>query len=519
MPFNTTHGPAAGLALPRAHAARTGAHDDALALASFCLLAALLTIWSYLHSAAPINTGDYWRIARSLFITVGHGVPLAEHYPIEPVGALKHLVPVSSMGILAMVLTGLHVLFGQTQFHTATLFLALNLIFWSGGLLVIARSGATARIVATLAMLTGYLGCAYFFKSLYEDAMVFALGPWVFLGLREALRHERYAIFIGATLLLVFAKVQMVFALPPIAALLLARGRGRWLPLYLLLIVLGFSKAATLADVNAYNRLYNGIGWTLQGVTDWPARDFFARRGYFYEHGAELQARSEAIARTLPAGGSGAPDLLGTSYWPTGLALQTAAEARGDRADWTQTIASGRPLQLAGFLASHPVIALDWARTAWTLFLRSDYELRYLRPDHQPDPAQPWLARADVAAGAPLVPALMLALSAVALVAALRPGQRGIGLGYAWLFLVAPLFVAFGDGFFEYEKHLLPLLMLSIVLGSHLACELLAPAPASVSPRASASRPRFAWWRGRAPRRPTASSAAPASATSDAPRP
>lgn len=188
---------------------------------------------------------------------------------------------------------------------------------------------------------------------------------------------------------------------------------------------------------NSYNRVFNGIGWTTQGVSSWPVNEFFARIQYFEAHKAQLERYS------LSAEPIDGVVLMGTSFWPYGQDLFD--QDKNPELAYQARVAVST-LSYAHQMWSHGIGSL--LASVYQVALHSDYSLHYLKGTRQG-----FLAYRDS-----LLSKLgyVLAGLAITMLVLCRTPVHLLLLGTV---VVAPLFVFVGDGYYEFEKHLIPYFM------------------------------------------------------------
>lgn len=408
-----------------------------------CLLACLVAIALTAAITHPaINTGDYGRTSRSFDIEIAMNTA-----PTCPVFKPElSSPPASPASILGMALGGITRASGGDCLAMSWWFALLSAMFW-GGVLVLAAPLAGRRLVAVCGIaVLSYLLFAELIDSFYEEAFFAALIPW--LAQVRFGTWRRTALALGIAGLALIAKAQAIFLVPVLVLLFRERSVApRWREWALLgaviVVALGFNavKAHHYSGQNAYNRIYAGLGWTALDAAHWPPVEFFARRDYLY---AQRQSDPDMLVTQC------APDdeaLLGTSYWPTANAIVTgrlpvSAQARADVQN----------LGLRDFIAcareiGHPLRTLG---QIYAITIRSDYNLAYLR---SVPPPRPLVAVADLR-NALLRWAAPLFL-AFAVIAALTLRSRFFALSAAYIVVLSPLFVFVGDGFYEFEKHMM----------------------------------------------------------------
>lgn len=401
-----------------------------------------------------VNNGDFWRAAAPAGIAPGMWEPLDARYPIGTAEGAGQ----GTLGWLVAGLAAAHRGLGLDAFELGSLWLVFTGVFLAGVLrLSLDRdsSRGTPLAAASLAIFALY---GFYFQSLFEEAVVLAALPWLLAGLVRARDGGGTRLLLATGAAVLASKVQMVFLLPVLAYGLLTtptRGRVRKaLGLFLLAGAAALSLQALsnagLAPSNAYNRFFNGVGWTLQGVADWPTANFTERYRYFQANQAALQQRSAAWE---PVPGQ---RFLGTSYWPEGAALGSG-EAE-DRALHDRLVALGAPARLAAWLAERPAAAGAYLASVYRITWAADHRLDYVRTRPRGDHLVP--AAFTDATDAVMRHLGVLFLAGGALLAVLARGTGRRVLVVYWV-LGAPLFAVLGDGFFELERHLAPYLMLA----------------------------------------------------------
>jgi hypothetical protein len=407
------------------------------------LCAVVLVALDVAASQAPwLNNGDHWRVA-------GKWVDLADWQAwqdCKPVQFQPGLPRSTGAALFALNAAAHHALGAcmVAEAHgalLALLMLAGVVALWSGGGLTPWRG---------LALLLATLAFAPMMFSHYQEAVLLPLLPWALLAIDLLWHRSRLLPFLCVGVLLLAVKAQMALLLPLLLAVLWAASHVRRIaPAPALLVAAALSLVAAYlvvaqrhhGDANGYNRWFNGVGWTLQGVAEWPARSFSERQAHFEAHREALIQRSAA---QVPGP---AQAWMGTSYWPDGLRLK-------DSAQWPElspVVASTWWLQR---MLSSPTLAVSWAVTAWRVTLQSDYTLAYLQSRRPPSawlesPRQAVLAHAG----------WLWLLGLLGLVWASWRLRSGVVLAAAVWWAAMPWLVVAGDGYYEFEKHLLTYLV------------------------------------------------------------
>jgi len=403
-----------------------------------------------------VSNGDYWRTAQNMGVNLDHPAILADYYQFNTLATL----PKSTLGILVALLYWPQRWLGFHGYHTVLLFYALNAIFFCG-LYRLLQAKDTDRLRGPMLLMFSalYLVFGFYFKSLYEESMVLALSPWMNLGLYRIKYQGNSKVFTLASVLLVFAKVQMIFVLPVViaifyycdASVFVCKSKRFSCEVIILAGMAAFHFSGIYAQINDYDRFYNGMGWSLQKVSTWPARNTPDRLRYFYQHQTQLQLRSKTFE----------PDpvdpRLGTSFFPTELPQVRGKLDDRHKAAILKILFRGRMVALCGFLIAHPGVAIQYFKNIYWVALDSDYAVRYLRPQiaiHVPI----GVMLAGLSNGVLYWAGYVFYCTGMVLLVVKPNGLKWMVIGY--FFLGAPVFAVLGDGFYEFEKHMHVYLML-----------------------------------------------------------
>ncbi len=428
-------------ALPRA-ASRPLA---ALALAVLALAGATTLLQLAVFEIHLVNNGDGFRVLDKAFVDrrlIGSGLPFAPSYRMLPIEAVPpiRLLPDSLSGLLVLAIALASKAMGLTLFHCWVLTLVYHALFLAGlWALVASLATRVARALVLLAagaFLLCPLGIGYF-ASPFEEAAVFALFPLWAAALRRAEDGPRgVALAVAATMALIYAKPSlMLFALPALALLPGLRPARRWLVLGLLAaVVLGglLRNQIRYGDPNAYNRVYNGLAYSAAGVSGWPERHFLARTEVQGDRvGAQGFAESGLPEPARP--------FWGTSFWPVAGTLS--------RERFAELAAAGRGPAYLAKLARAPSLAGAVAVEGWETARRADYRLAYLFPGPIRPPVDAGLRHLGL-----LLPVALAILVAAVLARERRAATLTLPL------VLSPVFVVMADGYYEFEKHMMPFL-------------------------------------------------------------
>jgi len=408
-------------------------------IAYFLIL--LLFIAIYLQPML-LNSADYRRVLRGLF-----DFPVLTDLPqcVEFTSGVR--LPSSSMGLFFMLTAAVHKALGVDCFYNKSLSYVLYTVSALGSVLAIRH--AKDNILRVVAVNVLAIIFSFIVSSYYEEAALIAVIPWFIYGLSKLRREGKYFIFVGAAVLLTCAKAQMIFFIPFVVYLLWTSNgwhaeHKRKIVLSLCAIILATMAANALRTnfvvPNAYNRLYNGIGWSTQNVSTWPANSFKERRDYFEKNHKNLQGLSAGY-ELFPA-----EPLLGTSFWPTGNAIfsDTTSPEQAERVRYE--------IGLTQYLRTlmHFSVATDWLKSTYLVYLQSDYSIAPL----QGTPGSELQAYVEQLRFHLLKYFGYIYCLAVLLIFAVRYKASKESLIFMpYFLLLPPLAVVFGDGFFEFEKH------------------------------------------------------------------
>jgi hypothetical protein len=399
----------------------------------------------FFYQAPLLNNGDYHRITHQLVqIPAYQGLNQA-CLEIRPDA---FFIPSSLASLVFEINVGFTNLIGQTCWSLESYFLILASIYCIG----LYRCIATSLPLPTLiGLLVAPLFFSPFFKSLYEEGIVLALLPWVILGIYRLRTQGKVLEFTITSALLLLAKTQLVLLAPAMLYAIFLYGRALKLPTLKIIFVSGILLLAVAGSLyqkqkqedglaNAYNRLFNGIGWSMQSVHSWPANHFSGRLQYFSSHQDELQEITKD-AELVPN-----LNLWGTSFWPTGLELLTS----GNDQRWENIDRQLNPKSFLKFFYIHPSALIQYLQNGVLVFTNSNYALGALQE------ILPSLIGTGLTVLNNYSLQSVIWLYALLLIYCLL-SRSGFGrLLSIGILIGAPFTVLIGDGYFEFEKHLMP---------------------------------------------------------------
>lgn len=430
---------------------------------------------SHMWELGRIDNGDGWRVLRRATVFGSERwlrQPVQWHYEMAPfsVNAIVQSLPKATSGLLVFVLAILHRCLGFTQFHVWTMvacYLAIYL-FGAGCWVRAARTwplrGANALLFSLLLLNPFTLS---YFNSFYEEAAVFALMPWWTYQTQRSFQNPSAANlrwFYVSTAAMLLSKTQMTPVLLVAGALHLWRLKAITWQMGLIALLAAMSAAKGVhqhEQFNAFNRVQNGLAYSVSGVSHWASRDHEAR---------QLEAKQRVSwqsGREL-----GLPDDLraswGGGFWPDGVAASDAARAEASH--------TGKVGTYLSILWMHPSALGMLIKESYLTAAQADFTMAYIYMRHgqlEPAPASSgWQA---------LMAHLGWLYWLAAGTCALAFWQRNLCVGaLTAVILISPLFVVLGDGYYEFEKHLLPYLSLSIGIAACLLAQT-KPAPSGAS--------------------------------------
>jgi hypothetical protein len=380
------------------------------------------------------------------------------------------------MGVLVGLLAALQRDLLSPVFITATSILSLSLLFLFGIFLLVKQGDQKHKYLIIILLLLMFSCYGFYIKSFYEEAAILAFLPWLCFGYYKIANNRKYFVFTISSAAIIYSKQQMIFAAPMFMFLLFfgAAGERKNLRFASSLFVLLLASAFTISlhpdnkEPNQYNRYFNGIGWALLNSYSWPADDFNERHAYFYENQDVLQSGLPNLPYR---------DFLGTSFWPTGdLAKQVAIftlidnyATYGRKSKWltekdglylrekySKMIGLGSYTSYLHLFLKNPSIVLRLIKDAYLTTVKSNYSIIYLR--------LPLSINNRAIIVIQRVQSLLcrylgfIFIGTILLLYIIKPSWPSF-VAVSWMALT-PLVTVAGDGFYEFEKHMVSYMML-----------------------------------------------------------
>jgi hypothetical protein len=411
-----------------------------------------------------INNGDYVRVFRNMSIIIEDWQPLKQCYPMGKL-AIYGWLPLSTMSAFGLILSFIQKTLGSNCFHIQTIFYTLSFIFFSG-LFRLSKIfiGKVRIIVFTLFVFT-YLSMSFYFNSLYEEAIILALSPWLLWALYLSFFKNKNFPFLLLGAFLLFSKAQAIFFLPllllPFLPRLLSPQRNIKIVAFRVCVILILSSAVTiimvsvigqLALANSYNRFFNGIGWSLQDVASWPAKTFGDRHPYYYSNNESLLISTNYLESIQGL------RLYGTSWEPDGKRILNKVNAT----DQDKIILANIRNRISyygffHFFVEHPETISAYLQSVYRVTLSSDYSLNYLRVTDEDGEI---LSKIVVNTSRLIMKNFGFIFATTGFIILIFAPNLIGRICVLYYFLGSPLFVVIGDGYYEFEKHAIPYFML-----------------------------------------------------------
>lgn len=412
-----------------------------------------------------INNGDYNRVFRSMSIVVQDSHTMQQ---CQSFGSLHNYgwVPTSTMAALGFTLSSIQYILGLNCFFTPTIFYTLSFMYLSGLFGISRIFSGKAKIVMVALFVLAYISMSFYFNSLYEEAIIFALSPWLLLAHYLSYFKAKHWLFLFLGSLLLFAKAQMIFLLPllllPFLTQLSSSQRYSKMVSAGICVIFILVSAATVARVsvtgltlaNSYNRFFNGIGWSLQGVADWPAKTFDARRSFYYANKQNLIVKTNLFE---PIKGL---SVYGTSFWPDGYKLFDKNEINNTEDNKALLMSIKSRLSYYGFFnyfIDHPILIIDYLKSVYWVALTSDYNISYLR---QSDDDGNAISKIIHSTSNYIMRNFGWIFATAGFVTLIFSPSLVCRISVLYYFMLSPLFLVIGDGYYEFEKHAIPYFML-----------------------------------------------------------
>ena len=416
---------------------------------------------------ALVNTGDYWRVIPFLHIRVPVGSAALFGYRFTPTQfAWSHQLPGSLLAVVAWTIYHVVHGVGLTGFVPSALYLAEYAVYFAGVYVASNRLKERRDLATAACFFVLFLALGFLVRSFYEESLILMLSPWLFLGLAQLKERGRIAVFFVAATLMIVSKEQIAVFAPMflvVMYLYLPRTRPNLLRLVgVAAVFLGSiavmaheSSVFQLSTSNSYDRTFNGLGFAMGGVASWPTNSNYPTIEYPLEHPSVIPRASCGAIPTQ------ARAYLGTTYYPTGIDLYDLAYGpHGTAVERTKYVNLLRDASLKNYvtdLARCPSILPKLAYNALVEAIKVQYDVFYIRmiPKHLAFPFSVFNSLHNLVLRylGWMVAVLLLGLLALA-----RGVWRRVLLAAGYLMVA--LSVVVGDGFLEYEKHLLTTFML-----------------------------------------------------------
>jgi hypothetical protein len=415
------------------------------------------------------DNGDSWRVLRSGFVTppgVKYTYPgnMPHAFPMLQLNKVRYttFLPLNLSGLMVSVVALFSKAAGSTDLYMLPISSIYFLAYYAGSYLLVrsttsfpARAGIL--MICAIVLLDPVL--VSYFNSAYEEASVLALFPlFIYAAAAAFLREKHMYLLLASALSIVLGKSVMIVVLV-VPLVFCLRRRPRYLRGFALIVciclLIFFKSARYMEQANSFNRLYNGVAYSVSGVEHWRAHNFLDRRTL----APSLVKDTVLTPLGMP---SGAEKVWGHSYWP-----DVRIESQGAMAAYANL---GRAPNYLRLLLRHPSLPVTISSESFVTAVRADYSLCYLSQRCTDESFTPY-GRALLAVqrhlGLTFVLAFILFVGAV-----IR--KRAFIASVSFVSMIAPLVVVMGDGYYEFEKHLVPFAVLTCF---SLCCAILSTNP------------------------------------------
>ena len=397
------------------------------------------------HVQRPAN-GDGKRILRSCLIIAPADFYIWQTFPrfhdFREIGNIKpfDLIPGSSTAaVVELISFAERVLnFKKFDFLWVTAFYSAVYLF---GILLILLNIRLALSVPMLLILINPYVLAYF-NSPYEESLFIALCPMLsFFFIKEVISNG----FVTMVIALAMASTKACFAPALLFGIKNLKLRNHIVYLLVSMLLIGATvvklSRLTVKEPNTYNRYFNGLSYSMSEVSTWPANDFDERRSI-----AGKMTVSKGIV--FPAESSLVRKYWGSSFWPTvdGLDVNERKHILYNAGGWFWETAIANPNYYSRIL-TEPIFTM----------VKADYRVNYI---FRSDISNIWM---DINAFVMQNFGLIFLFSSISSLVISIHNKNPRHVLFVIFSFMYPLLVVYGDGYYEFEKHLFPVLFLGMV--------------------------------------------------------
>ncbi len=417
---------------------------------AFLVAATLLTLLAMEITDPALNIGDFYRVLELMFLYLPDMAVPGDCMAYTEMDQVPG--PKPALALFGALVAGLDRAFGSQCLSIDLWFLSLSAVYWLGSFFAIRGARGVNLLLRCLLLLIVFFVFSGFLKSFFEETFLIALVPWI--ALLAGQKSPSLWLFAPVVFLALISKSQAVLFAPVFsyiaARMYLASRSVVRTSLAVSVVALGcgytlwYSYSIGNNVFNSYNRIYNGIGWARLDVGNWPTVGYGEREFYFAQNQDAFMADTESMCAP------GNLNLMGTSFWPTAFELQrNPVVITGDY----DTAMFLDELGFDEFFScfAQELSPTDFLRSIYQVFLKSDYRLETIILHSADglmlgyaDELRQWLLR---------YLSILLAAASVLIVMVYR--DIGPSSVTAYLLLASPVFVVLGDGFFEFERHMI----------------------------------------------------------------
>ena len=396
------------------------------------------------HHIQRRNNGDGWRVLRSAHILSSQDNPAHQPFPrfydFRAIGDIDYraLIPMSSSAAIVELVSFAQRAAQFKHFDFLWVTAIYSAVYFLGILLLLLNMRSILALPVLLFLVNPYV-LAYF-NSPYEESLFIALCPMLsFFFLREGVSSA------FATRLISLAMASTTVHSSPTLLFGIKNLKSKHFIVYLLMSLLVVSvvvmKLSKSKEPNSYNRYFNGLSYSMSRVSTWTVNDFMARQSI-----AGTMTTSRGVV--LPADSLRIRNYWGSSFWPTGYKLDTAdgtyVSRNAGKWYWETVLANPHSYYR---LLTEPLFTM----------VKADYRMNYVFIS---DMNNGWL---DIHARVMRIFGLLVLLSSIGVLVVAIRHRHPWHVIVACVPLMYPLLVVYGDGYYEFERHVFPVLFFEVV--------------------------------------------------------
>lgn len=385
-----------------------------------------------------LNNGDYLRITRTLNIDI----PIFKPSYSNLFNFQKNVnsnFPKSTLEALAFCVKFFCDILQLKIVNLLYIRIVLYIIFIVGIVFLIFKSQNKIYSIILIPITYVFIDLL---NSLYQEASVLAFLPLLLYFLKNKISLP----FIFFSFCVLFSKAQLIVLYPLVFLVILISNNQYKIKSYYYIIVSFclmisfFTQPKENQWPNQYNRYYNGIGWSIQNVENWPRTTFLDRRMYFNDNRFKLQLLSNRFYQKHNS------FLAGTDYWSVGnkYALSKLINERN-------LFTESSTFNFFKILTKNPWLIIKILSSSFKTALKSNYNLKFLIIDNNVRNEKMYN----------FLTSYFFILFVLLMVLVNFFCKYWFTYFYTFIILfLFPFLVVLGDGYVDFEKHLITYLLL-----------------------------------------------------------